>query len=427
MELDAISQPELEQIERIGNADLVIGILGEGPEQGGSAVEMTREALMELSNPVRPPLRAMVVCNNGAHGEAAAEPNVAAEKVSGDNHVPAVFFCSLPLRGPAETLQQNISNSYRRVFAVGGKLGVRACGVIASRPQGVARRWIHSLVQPVLELGFDLVAPCYARQRMEGLLNKSVLSPLHRALYGQALQNPMGPDFGLSGRLLQQVVGQDSARRRAERNSLALIASAAACGDFQVCESQLGVRTQRPTDWENLSSLLSEILGVAFLEMEERAAHWQSVRGSKTLPAFGAPETLPPDTGTVDVHGMIESFQLGTQNLQDVWGVILPPGTMLELHRMARLPEGQFRFPDSVWVRIVYDFALGHRLRTISRDHLLRSITPLYLGWIASYALETQSAGPKEIDSRMEGLSKAYEDHKSYLVSRWRWPDRFNP
>jgi hypothetical protein len=428
VELDAISQPELEQLERIGNADLVIGILGgEGPEQGGSAVETTREALLELSNPARPPLRAMVVCNKGTHGEAAAKPPVAAEKASRDNHVPAVSFFSLPLPGPAETPQQTISNSYRRVFAVGGRLGVRACGVIASGPQGVTRGWIHRLVQPVLELGFDLAAPCYARQRMEGLLNKSVLSPLHRALYGQALQNPMGPDFGLSGRLLQHVLGQDSGRRRAERSALALIASAAACGDFQVCESQLGVRTQRPTDWENLSSLLAEILGITFLEMEERAAHWQSVRGSKTLPGFGVPETLPPDTGTVDVHGMIESFQLGTQSLQDIWGMVLPPTTLLELRRLARLPEGQFRFPDSVWVRIVYDFALGHRLRIISRDHLLRAMTPLYLGWIASYALETQSAGLAEIDSRMERLSKAYEDHKSYLVSRWRWPDRFNP
>jgi hypothetical protein len=81
----------------------------------------------------------------------------------------------------------------------------------------------------------------------------------------------------------------------------------------------------------------------------------------------------------------------------------------------------------------VYDFALRHRLRTISRDHLLRSFTPLYLGWIASYALEIQTAGTGEADargnadSRIERLSKAFEESKSYLVSRWRWPDRFNP
>ena len=421
MELDAISQPELEQIERIGAADLVIGILGaDRQEESSSAIAMTRAALEDLPKP----LRAMVVCSNGAHS-----PDPAASEAAADNHSAIVSSCSLPLPNPGETSQQSISNAYRRVFAVGGKLGVRACGMIASRNQAVTRQWIHSLVQPVLDLGFDLVAPCYTREKMEGLLNKSVLSPLYRALYGQQLQNPMGPDFGLSGKLLQQILAQDSARRRGvERNALAGIASAAECGGFQVCESYLGVRAQRPTDWETLSSLLAEVLGAAFLEMEGRAAYWQSIRGSKTLPSFGHPEDPSPDTGTaVDVHGMIESFQLGAKNLQDIWGLILPPTTLLELRRLSRLAEDQFRLADSLWVRIVYDFALGHRLQTISRDHLLRSITPLYLGWIASYALETQTAGPAEVDARIERLSKAYEDNKSYLVSRWRWPDRFNP
>jgi hypothetical protein len=421
VELDAISQPELEQIEKLGSADLVIGVLDlERQEDGGTAVAMTREALQKLSRP----LRVMVVCNNGAHSPVPVTPEVA-----GDGRAPMVSSCSLPLPGPAETPQQSISNAYRKVFAVGGKLAVRACGVIITRSQTITGRWIYRLVQPVLDLGFDLVAPCYTRQKMEGLLNRSILSPLHRALYGEQLQNPMGPDFGLSGKLMQHFLAQDSARqRRAERSPLASIAASAAFGGFQVCESHLGIRTQRPTDWENLSSLLAEILGVAFLEMEGRAAHWQGIRGSKTLPRFGQPEVPSPDTETsVDVHGMIESFRLGTQNLQDVWGLFLPPSTLLELRRLSRLPESQFRLPDHLWVRIVYDFALGHRLRTISRDHLLRSITPLYLGWIASYSLEMQTAGLAEVDSRIERLSKAYEDNKSYLVSRWRWPDRFNP
>jgi glucosylglycerate synthase len=419
VELDAIAPPELEQIERLGNADLVIGILdGEGQEQGGSAVETTREALTDLSEP----LRAVVVSNNGTHSP--SEEN---------SQQPIVLSCSLPLAALGETPQQSISNAYRRVFAVGGKLGVRACGVIVSRPQTATRRWIYRLVQPVLDLGFDLVAPCYTRQKMEGLLNRSVLSPLHQALYGERLQNPMGPDFGLSGKLLQKILRQDLSRRGAEANALASIASSAASGGFQVCESHLGVRTQRPTDWSNLSSLLAEVLGAAFLEMEGRATQWQSVRGSKILPRFGAPETPPADSGTTavdahgDVHGMIESFQLGTRNLQDIWGLILPPTTLLELRRLSRLPEDRFRLPDNLWARVVYDFALGHRLRTISRDHLLRSITPLYLGWIASYTLEMQTAGLGEVDSRIERLAKAYEDNKSYLVSRWRWPDRFNP
>jgi hypothetical protein len=177
----------------------------------------------------------------------------------------------------------------------------------------------------------------------------------------------------------------------------------------------------------NLSSLLAEILGPVFLEVERQAATWQAIRGSKPVPQFGHPEAVSDAAGTVDVHRMIESFQLGAQNLQDVWGLVLPPTTLLELRKLSRLPQDHFRMPDELWARIVYDFALGHRLQTISRDHLLRSFTPLYLGWIASFAIEAEAAGPAEREARTERLFKAYEVNKPYLVSRWRWPDRFNP
>jgi hypothetical protein len=106
--------------------------------------------------------------------------------------------------------------------------------------------------------------------------------------------------------------------------------------------------------------------------------------------------------------------------------LVLPPSTLFELRKLARLPVEQFRLPDELWVKVVYDFALAHRLRTISRDHLLRSMTPLYLGWVASYAHDLNSGAMSE-ERRLERLSLAYETGKSYLVSRWRWPDRFNP
>ena len=93
---------------------------------------------------------------------------------------------------------------------------------------------------------------------------------------------------------------------------------------------------------------------------------------------------------------------------------------------LAPLPE-EFRIPDELWARIVYDFALAYRLRTIARDHLLRALTPLYLGWIASYAVEVESAGRSAVQRRWERLCGAYESGKPYFVSRWRWPDRFNP
>ncbi len=420
MQLDAVSQPELEQIEQLGGTDLVIGILDqEHAGESGAALAMAREAIGGLTRIAR----AVVICNNGAHSPQPATPEAA-----GEEEAPAVYLFGLTAPGAAETPQQARSQAYRSVITVGAKLGARACGVIASQPQSATPQWIHRLVQPILELGFDLVAPRYTRHRMEGLLNRSILSPLHRALYGEHLQNPMGPDFGLSAKLLQRLLDQDSGARRGNESSLvASIASTAACGGLQVCESHLGARSQPPTDWMNLSSLIADVLGPVFLDVERCAASWQRIRGSRPAPGFGSPEAVTDDNGAVDVRQMIESFQLGVQTLREIWGMVLPPATLLELMKLSRLAPDRFHMPDELWARIVYDFALGHRLRTISRDHLLRSLTPLYLGWIASYAIQMGAAGPAEIDARIEQLARAYEAGKPYLVSRWRWPDRFNP
>ena len=106
--------------------------------------------------------------------------------------------------------------------------------------------------------------------------------------------------------------------------------------------------------------------------------------------------------------------------------MVLPASTLFELRKLSRLPLDQFRMPDDLWVKIVYDFAIAHRLRTISRDHLLRSMTPLYAGWAASYALELLLSASSP-ERRLERLSLAFEAGKPHLVSRWRWPDRFNP
>jgi len=102
----------------------------------------------------------------------------------------------------------------------------------------------------------------------------------------------LGPDFGLSGKLLQEALVHESrGPRGGENDPVAWIAANAACGGFRICESHLGRAHAAATDWMNLSSLLASVLGPIFLEMEREAAYWQGVRGSNPVPEFGFPET----------------------------------------------------------------------------------------------------------------------------------------
>jgi glucosylglycerate synthase len=300
---------------------------------------------------------------------------------------------------------------------------------VASRMEDATSRWVCQLVQPLLDADVDLVMPDYAPRKLQGLLNSSIVYPLTRCLYGRRIHNPLGPDLGVSRRLAQKMLGanRNGKASPSRTHPVASLASVAVCDDLQICQVHVGARLHPPTDWMNISALVAQVLGPIFLDMERSAACWQRTRGSVSVPTRGERLSLSQDTGTLDMNRMVETFQLGVRDLQEIWGLVLPPATLFELRKLSRLTTEQVHMPDELWARIVYDFALAHRLRTINRDHLLRSMTPLYLAWVVSYARELDTAGATTVEQRIERLSLAYEAGKPYFISRWRWPDRFNP
>jgi hypothetical protein len=418
VEVEPIPEQVQEKIEQVDSADLVVGVIA----------ELDLEGLAVVCDAVRglPGSPRVVVLRD----DRAANPgpsNLQATELSASS----CHLIPWPLLGSATPGTPVVSTSaaYQSVFAASEKFGARACCVIASSLESATPGWVRELARPLVEKDLDLVVPNYARRKFEGLLNSSIIAPLMRCLYGKRIHNPMGPDLGISRRLYQKMLGPErgAAVGGNSVHSLASVVPAALCENLQVSEVHLAARVYPPTDWMNISSLVAQILSPIFLDMERNAACWQRMRASVSVPAIGEPLLVAQDTGTVDISRMMESFQLGIRDLQEIWGLVLPPSTLFELRKLARLPSEQFRMPDDLWVRIVYDFALAHRLRTINRDHLLKSMTPLYLAWVSSYAHDLETAGRTAMEERLERLSVAYESGKTYLVSRWRWPDRFNP
>ena len=413
MEADAIPQQAEQPAEQIHNADLVVGILADFNAQ---AVEKTCDFLGTLPGPLR-----IAVLQNDQR-----EQRTTFETIPG---LASVFLASSPLTKTDKPASGTLSvaASYQSIFAAAEEFEARGCCIIASHLENATPQRAWQLAQPILQGQADLVLPHYARRKFEGLLNASIIAPLVRALYGKRVNNPMGPDLAISRRLVEKMSAKASSNASVSRlHPLASLTPAALCANLQIMEVHSGTRVYPPTDWSNMSSVLTDVLTPVFLDIERNAACWQKTRVSVPVPAIGEPFRVSEDTGSVDTSRMIESFQLANRELGEIWGLVLPPSILVELRKLARLPVEQFRLPDELWVKVVYDFALAHRLRTISRDHLLRSMTPLYLGWVASYAHDLNSGAMSE-ERRLERLSLAYETGKSYLVSRWRWPDRFNP
>jgi hypothetical protein len=313
----------------------------------------------------------------------------------------------------------------KAICSLGVDLNAKACVALHGDLGMLSDERLQLLTQPIFEKQCDLVLPVYPSRKFDGLLNHSILAPLARALYGQRVRYPLAQDLGCSTRMLQKLSESHVSRGRSE-GALLWPATHAAINSYQVCQANVDVHHATPTGLE-LSAVLTSLAGSAFSEMEMYAPYWQRVRSSQPTATSGNIIQQVSDGEPVDAKPLIDSFVLGSSNLQEVWGLVLPPVTLLELKKLARCAPESFRMPDELWVRIVYDFALGYRLRTINRGHLMGALTPLYLGWVASYIQEVAKHSPLAAEQRFEQLAKAYEEGKPYLVSRWRWPDRFNP
>lgn len=419
VELSGNPEDAKEGAQAVASADLVVGFAdGKAGEHLERTIEIVRTGLDALARP----LQTAIVYKSGYEAPASLNTTVGNDSLRLVSYAP-------PALDPSASMANAIATDYRAIASISESLQPKAYLLIASDVENVTPQWVFDLAQPLAEHDFDLVSPCYTFHKFEGILNNAILYPLIRSLYGRRIYNPLGPDVGVSSKFLWQLLRTDSARPRpglAPRITIPIGAEAASRG-LQICQANLGDRKYPPVDWKNLSSLLAEVLGPLFQMMERDAPVWQRVRGSEPVPTVGPALHQVDNAIEVDVRRLLEPFQLGFRHLQEIWALLLPPKTLFELQRLGRLAPEQFRMPDELWVRIIYDFSLGYRLRTISRDHLLRALTPLYLGWVASFALEVEKLSAATAQHRLERLCEAFEADKPYLVSRWRWPDRFNP
>ena len=134
---------------------------------------------------------------------------------------------------------------------------------------------------------------------------------------------------------------------------------------------------------------------------------------------FGFEYTVGLEPVNVNVERMLGIFRTGLRELGSVWERALAPATLREIRALAAVADGEFRFPPEAWVHTIYDFACAFHAAGINRDHLLKSLVPLYLGRTASFVLETRDAGAAEVEAILESLCRTYEELKPYLKQRW--------
>ena len=294
--------------------------------------------------------------------------------------------------------------------------------VVDSDLRSITPEWIDLLLRPVLHSGYDFVAPYYHRHKYDGTITNSIVYPLTRALYGQRVRQPIGGDFGVSRRLFTRYLERGDWETDVARYGIDIWMTTIAMAEgFHVCQSFLGAKLHDAKDpAADLSAMLEQVVGSVFLLMEEYQPVWRSRAGSSPVDLFGFRYDVGLDAVPVDVPRMLHAFQRGCSELGEIWSQALCPDTLTDLLALGRQEAtDRFHLHDELWVRIILDFACAFRRDPLERGHLLQSLTPLYLGRVASFVLETEQLYSSQVEERIEQLCVCFESAKPYLISRW--------
>ena len=156
----------------------------------------------------------------------------------------------------------------------------------------------------------------------------------------------------------------------------------------------------------------------AFKTLGEYEETWRGIDSSITVPIFGFQFAGGLEPINVNTDRMIQMFQGGMKELGEILGQILEPGTLDMLTSASG--SNPFFLDDELWTRIVYDYAVAWHKRVMNRDHIMKTLTPLYLGKVASLVIELANSDSSQVEGRLESLCGVFERLKPYLADRWR-------
>jgi len=407
-----------QQLGGVGPVEIVVGIPSYNNARTiGRVVQAAQVGLLKYF----PERRALIVNSDGGSkdgtSQAVEQANIDSQQVLLVRHaLYPVHRLTTPYHGiPGK------GSAFRTIFRIAEEVQATACAVVDSDLRSITPEWIDLLLRPVLDLEFDYVAPYYKRHKYDGTITNSIIYPLTSALYGRRVRQPIGGEFGMSARVARHYLTRDVWNTEVAGYGIDIWMTTTAIAEgFKVCQSYLGAKIHDAKDpGADLSTMLVQVVGSVFRLMEDYVAIWPKVAASEAVPLFGFPFEVGLEPVPVNVARMRDSFRQGCSDLGSIYRAFVPPQRLAELNACAALADDAFVLPDELWSNLIYDFALAYHRRTLDRGHLVKSLTPLYLGWVASFAGQTAYETGSQVEDRIEHLCQVYEQLKPRLIQEW--------
>jgi glycosyltransferase involved in cell wall biosynthesis len=312
-------------------------------------------------------------------------------------------------------------SAFRTIFKIAESLNAKACCVVDSDLRSITPEWIELLLDPIVDKGFDYVAPLYSRHKFDGTITNSIVYPMTRAMYGKRIRQPIGGEFGFSGKLAQHYLTKNVWESDVARYGIDIWMTTTAIGDgFKVCQSYLGAKIHDAKDpGADLSAMFTQVVSSLFTYLELYANIWKGITSSEPVPTFGFTFEVGLEPVNVNIERMINACKLGIEFLFPILEQILNQDELKELKKLIKNEQTDFNFSDDLWVRVIFRYALAFHRKIWSIEQLMKSMIPLYMGRTASFVIANMNSTADEVEKNIEILCQTFEKLKPMLIKDW--------
>lgn len=403
-----LSEDVLRRIREIGQADILVGIPSfRNADTIGHVVRVAAEGMVRHF----PDLRPVLVNSDGGSTDGTRQVVLDTPVAEGVEKIVTTY------RGPSGK-----GSSFRTIFEIARLLGVRACVVVDSDLRSIAPWWIERLAGPIIKEGYGYVTPYYTRHKYDGTITNNVVYPMTRMLYGVDVRQPIGGDFGFSSALLNAYLAQDVWKSDVARYGIDIWMTTTAINEgVRICQARMGAKIHDAKDpGAALGPMFIQVVGTLFSLMSRYEHRWKAVSHSEPAPLYGPEVEQEPDPLEVSLSLMIDKLRAGVAEQMGLWEQILTRQDMDAVRRIANLPLDAYTFPEDLWARVVFDFAVAYNKSGLAPDQVILGMTPLYNGRTAGLVAQSREMSSAEFETNViEAQARVFEQLKPVLIEKW--------
>jgi len=403
-----------QQLRQIGWADVLIGI---PTHRNARTLDEVLTALVQGIATYLPDRRIVLMNADGG---------------SSDNTVNLVADCAAPSNviKLLTTYQGQTGKgvAIRSLFEAAAKLNVKACVVFEAQAPGITPEWLPTLAGPVLH-GDDATLACYHRTAYSASLTDNLAYPFTRVFFNTDLREPLASEFAISGSLAAELAACDVWETNIARYGVnAWLATYVILHNHVVSQVDLGYRGEVSGEPGVLQDprIMHPCMALFRLLSAERP-RWEAGAPPVHVPLKGGYGEDHVIDGVDCTPELLMGMREGVQRYAEQIGAVLSPSRQHALRELLQQPDESFRFPVSLWAKIVLDFALSYNYGEDDPDRVIEALLPLYFGRTVSYMRESAGLTPAQREPLVRNIVAAYQQARTAFLQAWRkatqWDD----